>query len=63
MDKDVKYAMEVVAKDPMAVYLGIPLCFVLNGYLLRIIKVTHLYSLGVLLSGISMALMMSFFKA
>ncbi len=42
-----------------AVYLGTPLCFLLNGYLLRKIKVAHLYSLGLLLSGISMTFMMS----
>ena len=42
-----------------AVYLGIPFCFVLNGFLLRKIKVTYLYSLGLLLSGVSMTLMMS----
>ncbi len=42
-----------------AVYLGIPLCFVLNGYLLRKIKITYLYSLGLLLSSVSMMFMMS----
>lgn len=42
-----------------AVYMGIPFCFVLNGFLLRKIKVTYLYSLGLLLSGISMSFMMS----
>ena len=43
----------------VAVYLGIPLCFVLNGFLLRKIKISYLYSLGLLLSGISMSFMMS----
>lgn len=42
-----------------ALYLGIPICFVLNGYLLRKVKVTYLYSLGLLLSGVSMIFMMS----
>ena len=42
-----------------ALYTGIPICFVVNGFLLRKIKVTYLYSLGLLLSGISMTLMMS----
>jgi YQGE family putative transporter len=42
-----------------ALYLGIPICFVLNGFLLRKIKVTYLYSLGLLLSGVSMTFMMS----
>jgi len=42
-----------------ALYLGIPICFVLNGILLRRIKVTYLYSLGLLLSGVSMTFMMS----
>lgn len=41
-----------------AVYLGIPLCFVINGYLLKIIKVSYLYSLGLILSGVSMTCMM-----
>ena len=42
-----------------ALYTGIPVCFVINGYLLRKIKVTYLYSLGLLLSGVSMTFMMS----
>ena len=42
-----------------ALYLGIPICFIINGFLLRKIKVTYLYSLGLLLSGISMTFMMS----
>ena len=43
-----------------AVYFGTPLTFVINGFLLRKIKVSYLYSLGLLLSGVSMTLMMSF---
>lgn len=42
-----------------ALYTGIPVCFVINGYLLRHFKVTYLYSLGLLLSGVSMSFMMS----
>ena len=42
-----------------ALYTGIPVCFIINGYLLRKIKVTYLYSLGLLLSGVSMTFMMS----
>ena len=42
-----------------ALYLGIPLCFVINGYLLRKIKISYLYSIGLLLSGVSMTFMMS----
>ena len=43
----------------LAVYTGIPLTFLLNGFLMRYIKMTHLYSLGMLLSGVSMAFLMS----
>ena len=42
-----------------AVYLGTPLCFVLNGYLLKWINVARLYSVGLILSGISMGFMMT----
>ncbi len=42
----------------MAVYTGIPLCFIINGYLLRKIKISRLYSFGLLLSGVSMSMMM-----
>ena len=42
-----------------AVYFGTPLCFILNGYLLRKIKVSYLYSLGLILSGVSMTYMMT----
>jgi YQGE family putative transporter len=43
----------------LTIYTGIPLTFLVNGYLLNHFKVKHLYSLGMLLSGISMAIMMS----
>ena len=65
---DVKAVLSVAEKQQninlylfyqFAVYLGTPLCFLLNGFLLRKIKVAHLYSLGLLLSGISMTFMMS----
>jgi len=42
----------------MAVYAGIPFTFLINGYLLRRIKIAHLYSLGMLLSGVAMTVMM-----
>lgn len=43
----------------LAVYSGIPLTFLINGFLLRKVRITYLYSFGMLLSGVSMALMMS----
>ncbi|MBN8677955.1 MAG: hypothetical protein J0M29_06995 [Chitinophagales bacterium] len=43
----------------LAVYTGIPLTFMINGFLLRSIPIARLYSLGMLLSGISMFAMMS----
>lgn len=42
----------------MAVYAGIPFTFLINGFLLRRIKIAHLYSLGMLLSGVAMTVMM-----
>ena len=42
----------------LAVYTGIPFTFLINGFLLRRIKIAHLYSLGMLLSGIAMSIMM-----
>lgn len=45
-------------KYQLAVYTGIPLVFVLNGFLLRRIRIARLYALGVLLSGVSMTVMM-----
>lgn len=46
-------------KYQLAVYTGIPFTFLLNGYLLRYIKIVRLYSFGILLSGVSMTVMMS----
>ena len=43
----------------LAVYTGIPLTFFFNGFLMRHVRITHLYSFGMLLSGVSMAVMMS----
>jgi YQGE family putative transporter len=43
----------------LAVYTGIPFTFMINGWLLRRIQIKWLYSLGMLLSGISMLVMMS----
>ncbi len=42
----------------LAVYTGIPLTFMINGFLLNRIKIAWLYSFGMLLSGISMFAMM-----
>jgi YQGE family putative transporter len=50
---------KIVAIYQLTVYTGIPLTFLANGYLLNRFKVAHLYSLGMLLSGLSMMLMMS----
>lgn len=43
----------------LTIYSGIPLTFLLNGFLLKHFQVKNLYSIGMLLSGISMAIMMS----
>jgi MFS transporter, YQGE family, putative transporter len=43
----------------LAVYTGIPLTFMINGFLLNRIPISRLYSLGMLLSGVSMTAMMS----
>ncbi len=43
----------------LAVYTGIPTTFMINGFLLNYIPISRLYSLGMLLSGVSMAAMMS----
>lgn len=46
----------------LAVYTGIPLTFLINGFLMRRIRIAHLYSFGMILSGVSMAVMMSLEK-
>lgn len=43
----------------LALYSGIPITFLVNGFLLRKVPITWLYSFGMLLSGVSMAVMMS----
>jgi YQGE family putative transporter len=49
----------MVAVYQLAVYTGIPITFFINGLLLKTVKIVRLYSLGMLLSGISMIYMMS----
>ncbi len=44
----------------LAVYTGIPFTFLVNGFLLRRIKIARLYSLGMMLSGVAMTVMMTF---
>ena len=43
----------------LAVYTGIPFTFLVNGWLLQLVSVKRLYSVGMLLSGVSMVVMMS----
>ncbi|MFP9117669.1 MFS transporter [Flavobacterium sp. RNTU_13] len=43
----------------LAIYTGIPLTFLINGFLLKYINIRKLYSLGMMLSGVSMIIMMS----
>ncbi|WP_238387937.1 MFS transporter [Pararcticibacter amylolyticus] len=43
----------------LTIYTGIPLTFLLNGWLLNRFPVKLLYSLGMMLSGVSMTIMMS----
>ncbi len=51
--------LSLVVIFQLAVYTGIPLTFLINGYLLNDVKIAWLYSLGMLLSGVSMFAMMS----
>ncbi len=44
---------------PMANYTGILVTFFFNGYLLRVVPVKYLYSLGMLISGFSLLVMIS----
>jgi MFS transporter, YQGE family, putative transporter len=48
----------IVAIYQLTVYTGIPLTFLINGFLLNRVKIAHLYSFGMLLSGLSMLIMM-----
>ncbi|MEC5167315.1 YQGE family putative transporter [Flavobacterium sp. PL11] len=43
----------------LAIYTGIPITFFINGWLLNKINIKKLFSLGMLLSGVSMVFMMS----
>lgn len=43
----------------LAIYTGIPITFYINGYLLNRVNIKRLFSLGMLLSGVSMIFMMS----
>jgi YQGE family putative transporter len=54
--------VKMVVIYQLAVYTGIPLTFLVNGFLLQHINIKLLYSTGMLLSGISMAVMMSLGK-
>lgn len=49
----------MVAVYQLCVYTGIPFTFLINGFLLNKIKIAHLYSFGMLLSGVSMIFMMT----
>jgi YQGE family putative transporter len=49
----------MVVTYQLAVYTGIPLTFFINGFLLQRINIKRLYSAGMLLSGVSMAVMVS----
>jgi len=51
--------VKMVVIYQLAVYTGIPFTFLVNGWLLQHISVKRLYSIGMLLSGISMVVMMS----
>jgi len=44
----------------LAIYSGIPLTFILNGFLLKHFNIRKLYSAGMMLSGVAMIIMMSF---
>ncbi len=51
--------VKMVIAYQLAVYTGIPFTFLVNGWLLKYVNITRLYSLGMLLSGVSMVCMMS----
>jgi YQGE family putative transporter len=50
---------KLVVTYQLAVYTGIPFTFLLNGFLLQRIQIKWLYSAGMMLSGVAMAIMMS----
>jgi YQGE family putative transporter len=43
----------------LAIYSGIPITFLINGFLLKHLNIKFLYSIGMMLSGVSMIIMMS----
>lgn len=43
----------------LCIYTGIPLTFLINGFLLKYINIRRLYAIGMMLSGVSMIIMMS----
>src|SRR5512132_2923081 len=49
----------MVVTYQLAVYAGIPFAFLINGFPLQHVAIKRLYSLGMLLSGVSMAVMMA----
>ena len=51
--------VKMVVTYQLAVYTGIPFTFLINGFLLQHVNIKRLYSPGMLLSGVSMAVMMS----
>jgi YQGE family putative transporter len=48
----------MVAFYQLTVYTGIPFTFMINGFLMNRVKIAHLYSFGMLLSGVSLLAMM-----
>jgi YQGE family putative transporter len=50
---------KIVALYQLTVYAGIPFTFLINGFLLNKVKVSYLYSFGMMLSGLSMLVMMT----
>lgn len=54
--------VKMVVLYQLAVYTGIPFTFMINGFLLQHVNIKRLYSAGMLLSGVSMAVMMSLGK-
>ena len=54
--------VKMVVIYQLAVYTGIPFTFLVNGFLLQWINIKRLYSAGMMLSAVSMAVMMSLGK-
>ena len=50
---------KIVALYQLTVYAGIPITFFVNGFLLSRVKISTLYSFGMLLSGLSILVMMT----